>query len=159
MAPRSSTIASITRSQSAKSASAVVVESEPKRCLALGSRHPLLVDLPLEEVCDPLVRGVAELVRHLAADRLVACFDRQLRDSGAHGAESHDTDATDLRDGHERAILPAAPTDGASGSAVVAAAAGDVVDPRIGARGVGGKRHENNDDCDEEQPEHDLMVQ
>ena len=58
----------------------------------------LLVDLALEEVRDPLARLRAELVRDLAADGLVAGLDGQLRDPGAHGAETDDADSTDLRE-------------------------------------------------------------
>ena len=73
-----------------------------ERRLALVRGHLLLVDLALEEVRDPLARRRAELVRHLAADRLVAGLDRQLRDPGAHRAEADDADAPDLRSGHDR---------------------------------------------------------
>ena len=77
-------------------------EREPlERSLALGRGHPLLIDLPLKEVRDPVARGETDVLRHLAADGLVAGFDRQLRDPSAHGAEANDADSTDLRDGHD----------------------------------------------------------
>ena len=127
--------------------------------LSFGRGHSLLVDLPLQEVRDPVARGGAELVRHLTAYGLVAGFDRQLRDPGAHGTEAHDADSTDLRHGHDRRD----PT-GASGavsvgsSAAVAAPAGDFVNARIRAGEVR-ERYQSDDECDENQSEHDLMMQ
>ena len=43
----------------------------------------------------------AELVGDFAADRLVAGFDSQLRDPGAHRSEADDPDSTDLPGGHD----------------------------------------------------------
>ena len=71
-----------------------------ERVVPLLRRHLGLVDLPAEEVRDPLVRPAAELVGHLAPDRLVARLDRELGDTGPHGAETDDADATDLGDAH-----------------------------------------------------------
>ena len=88
----------------------------------------------------------AELDRHFATDGLEAGFDRQLRDAGAHGAEAHDADSTDLRDGHDRRDPTRAPRPvDVCRSAVVAAAARDVVDPRIHAGGVD-EHAENHDE-------------
>ncbi len=72
-----------------------------ERRLALVGGHPLLVDLPLEEVRDPIPSLLAELVGHLATDGLVARFDRQLRDTGTHGAEADDADRADLGSAHD----------------------------------------------------------
>ena len=74
----------------------------PERVFALDRPHLLLVDLALEKVRDAVSRLLCELDRHFATDGLEAGFDRQLRDTGAHGAEAHDADSTDLRDGHDR---------------------------------------------------------
>ncbi len=72
-----------------------------QRRLTLHRGHLLLVDLALQEVRDPIARLRSELVRDLTADGLVARFDRQLRDPGAHRAESDDADAPDLPSGHD----------------------------------------------------------
>ena len=74
----------------------------PERCLALLVRHALLVHLALEEVRYPSSRSLTELRRDLPADDVVPGFDRQLRDSRAHGAEPDDTDRLDLGGSHER---------------------------------------------------------
>ena len=92
-ASSSSTIASITRSQDARSASSVVVDEARERRVALVLRALPLLDLPREEVPDAIGRDVAERRAHLAADDVEACFDRDLRDAGAHRAEPHDPDA------------------------------------------------------------------
>jgi len=72
-----------------------------ERRVALRRSHLLLVDLPLQEVRDPVVSFRPEFVRDLAAYGLVTRLDRQLRDPGTHCAEAHDTDPSDLRSGHE----------------------------------------------------------
>ncbi len=86
---------------------------QSQRRFTLARSHPLLVHLALEEVRDPLLRLRAERIRDLATDGLVARFDCQLRDPGAHGTEPHHADSTDLRDGHDgrdptRAAQPSA---------------------------------------------------
>ena len=60
-----------------------------------------LLELPLlhlarEEVRDPVARALAELERDLAADRLDAGLDAELRDARAHRAEPDDADLLDL---------------------------------------------------------------
>ena len=55
-----------------------------------------LLDLAREEVRDPAVRLLGELERHLAADRIDAGLDAELRDSGAHGAQPDHPDPTHL---------------------------------------------------------------
>ena len=136
----------------------MVSDSRSRAAASLGRGHSLLVDLPLQEVRDPVSRSGAELVRHLTANGLVAGFDRQLRDPGAHGAKAHDADSTDLRHGHDRRD-----PSGASGavsvgsSAAVAAPAGDFVDARIRAGDVR-ERYQSDDERDENQSEHDLMM-
>ena len=87
---------------------------QSQRRFTLARGHPLLVHLALEEVRDPLLRLRAERIRDLATDGLIARFDCQLRDPGAHGTEPHHADTTDLRDGHDgrdptRAAQPSTP--------------------------------------------------
>ena len=80
-------------------------ESRRERRLALVGGHPLLVDLALEEVRDPPARGLAELVRDLAADGVVSGLDSELGDARAHGAEPDDADRADAGGRSRRAIL------------------------------------------------------
>ena len=65
--------------------------------VAIGLLELALLDLAREEVPDPAGRRLAELGRHLAADRVVAGLDRELRDAAAHGAEADHADRADLR--------------------------------------------------------------
>ena len=97
----------------------------PERGLALVLRLLSLFDLPGEKVADPPRGGVGEVCRHLPADDLEAGFDPDLRDSGPHRAEADDSDPLHGRR-HGRGPYPPV-------SAVVAAAAIDVVDPRVAA--------------------------
>ena len=68
-ASSSSTIASITRSQPARSPSSVVTRSRATAASRSSCGALSLLDLPGQEVIDPLARLVTELRRHLAADR------------------------------------------------------------------------------------------
>ena len=100
---RSSTIASITRSQSAKSARSVVSERRADRGVARRLLELSFLHLAREEVRDPVARALAELERDLAADRLDAGFDAELRDARAHRAEPDDADLLDLLRHDDRA--------------------------------------------------------
>ena len=92
----SSTIASITTSQSAKSPSSVVSESR-----LMASSRAACCELPLlglarEEVPDPLARLLPQLGADLAADGLDPGLDAELRDPGAHGTEPDHADLAHL---------------------------------------------------------------
>jgi hypothetical protein len=52
-------------------------------------------------VGDPAAGGLAELVADLAADGLVAGFDRKLGDARAHCAEADDAERADAGGGHD----------------------------------------------------------
>ena len=62
------------------------------RGVARGLLELSLLHLAREEVRDPVARALAELERDLAADRLDARLDAELRDAGAHRAEPDDAD-------------------------------------------------------------------
>ena len=94
--PSSSTIASITRSQSASSPTSVVSDSRPDRGVARARLELPLLDLAREEVRDALARLLAQLGRDLAPDRLDAGLDAELRDARAHGAEADHADCAHL---------------------------------------------------------------
>ena len=82
-------------------------EREPRdRIVARALLELSLLDLAREEVADPVARALAELGRHLAADRVDARLDAELRDPGAHRAEPDDPDAADLA-AHSRSITAA----------------------------------------------------
>ena len=85
----SSTIASITTSQSAMSPISVV-RRRPTRSRA--SLELPLLDLAREEMRDPVARPLAELEGDLATDGLDAGLDAELRDPAAHRAQSDDAD-------------------------------------------------------------------
>src|SRR5262249_25610112 len=72
-----------------------------ERGLPLVRRLKILVDLALEKVRDPAACSLAELIRDLATDSLVARFHRKLSDPGTHGAEPNNSDALDLRVRHD----------------------------------------------------------
>ena len=101
-----------------------------------------LFDLPGEKVADPPRGGVGEVCRHLPADDLETGFDPDLRDSGPHRAEADDSDPLHGRR-HGRGPYPPV-------SAVVAAAAIDVVDPRVAACEDCERADDDNEDdqCD-----------
>ena len=119
MASSSSTIASITRSQSGE-VGELGREREPRDGgVALRLLELSLLDLAGEEVLDPVARPLAELRRHLAADGLEAGLDAELRDAGAHRAEPDDADRAH-----------------SATAAILAAARSrrrEVVEPRVGA--------------------------
>ncbi len=60
-----------------------------------------LLDLPRQEMCDLSARRFAPFDVHLTPDRLEACLDRELRDTGAHRSETDDADL------HRRSTTPA----------------------------------------------------
>ncbi len=95
----SSTIASITTSQSAKSASSVVSESRLDGVVARGLLELPLLGLAGEEVADPLARLLAELGRDLAADGVDPGLDAELRDPGTHRTEPDHPDLAHLSHG------------------------------------------------------------
>ena len=68
----------------------------PDRDIPGGLLELALLDLAREEVRDPVARALAQLGRHLAADRLDAGLDAELRDPRAHCAEPDDADLADL---------------------------------------------------------------
>ena len=88
----SSTIASMTRSQSARSETSVVSVSRAERRVALVARQALLLDGASEVALDRRASALRELHRHLAADRLVPGGDADLRDARAHRSEPDDAD-------------------------------------------------------------------
>ena len=100
----SSTIASITRSQSARSATSVVSDSRSTAASRSACSELPLLDLARQEVRDPVARALGELHRDLAPDRLEAGLDGELRDPGTHRAEPDDADLPDLPR-HGRAML------------------------------------------------------
>ncbi len=65
----------------------------------LGGHLPLL-DRAAEVVLDRPAGALAQLVAHLAADRLVPGLGRNLRDSGAHRAEPDDSNLANLHGGN-----------------------------------------------------------
>ncbi len=71
-----------------------------ERSLARLRGHLLLVHLALEEVRDLVAGFIAQIRGDLAADGLVACFDRQLCNPCAHRAETDHADAADLGNRH-----------------------------------------------------------
>src|SRR5581483_10360681 len=66
------------------------------RRLALFAFELPLLDCAAEEVRDPLLRLLAQLRAHLAADGLVAGAHAHLRDPGPHRPEPNDSDLPDL---------------------------------------------------------------
>jgi hypothetical protein len=96
--PSSSTIASITTSQSANAETSVV---RLRRPMSKESIWPFST-LRVEEVLDPAARLVPQLVGHLAADGLEARLDRELRDARAHRPQPHHSD---LHEGRSLARL------------------------------------------------------
>ena len=66
------------------------------RLVARGLLELPLLDLAREEVADPVARLLGELHADLAADRVEAGFDAELRDPGAHRAEPDHADFPDL---------------------------------------------------------------
>ncbi len=87
LGPSSSTIASMTRSQSARSASSVVVVSSAR---SNDSSLPLL-HLARQKVPNAVARKLAEICRNFATDRVEARLDAELRDARSHRTESDDT--------------------------------------------------------------------
>ena len=100
-AGRSSTIASITRSQSANASRSVVSSSRADSRVPVFAAELALVDLASEEVRDAARGRLTQLRRHLATDRLVAALDRELRDAGTHGAEPDHADLSDVTSRHD----------------------------------------------------------
>ena len=84
----SSTIASITTSQSAKAESSVVSAQQPD----VEGVDLALLDLAREEVVDPAARRLPELGGDLAPDGLEPRLDGELRDARAHRPQSDDSD-------------------------------------------------------------------
>ena len=88
----SSTIASITRSQSARSESVGRQRQPAERGVALV-RVSAPSRLRVEVALDRRASALRELQRHLAADRVVARRDADLRDARAHRSEPDDADS------------------------------------------------------------------
>jgi hypothetical protein len=102
LASSSSTIASITRSQSAK--------APCERSVALVRRHALLLDGATEVTLDRRAAALSERHLHLAAHGVVPGGDADLRDSRAHRAESDNADLH-AGDPREDAAAAARPVD------------------------------------------------
>ena len=92
----SSTIASITTSQSVKVAELGRQRQQAHRVVALGLLELPLLGLACEEVPDPLARLLPQLGADLAADGLDPGLDAELRDPGAHGTEPDHADLAHL---------------------------------------------------------------
>jgi len=93
----SSTIASMTRSQSARSCQLRRQAEPAERGIPLCRREPALLDaagqVPIDGVASPL----GDVERNFAADSLVPGLDADLRDTRAHRAQADDSDLPDLR--------------------------------------------------------------
>ncbi len=135
LGPRSSTIASITRSQSARSASSVVSESAPS---ALSRSVAAICSLSTLRWRKCAIRSRAFSPSSVDTSRPTVSKPASIASwamPAPMAPRPDDADSTDLGDGHDRRDPTRAP-EGAVDvcrSAVVAAAARDVVDPRIHA--------------------------
>ena len=89
---RSSNAASITTSQSARSASSVVSRKPADRVVARGLLERPLLDLARQEVRDAVACLLAARELDLVADVVEARLERELRDPRAHRAQADDTD-------------------------------------------------------------------
>ena len=76
-----------------------------ERRIALVRRQPTLLDPPLEIVGDPLSSALAQLLAHLAADRLDPRLHADLRDPGTHRAETDHPHRSHFGSGHPSALI------------------------------------------------------